>query len=209
MEESFLNLEIRELRKKDYRKAVAFAITGMHFNWYMDSEVLLKLYGKYFWYLELNRATQVIAAYEEDELAGVLLADMKGEDKKYRTFGKSFYVKVFDILQHLFAKDGVSVYDEANRELFIQYRNSKIPDGEIVFLAADPESTARGTGSLLLREFERREKGKEVFLYTDNACTYQFYEHRGFVRAGERDITLEIGNKKVELQCLLYRKLTD
>lgn len=209
MEERFMNLEIRELRKKDYRKAIAFAITGMHFNWYMDSEILLKLYGRYFWYLELNRATQVIAAYAEDELAGVLLADMKGEDKKYRTFGTSFYVKVFDILQHLFAKDGVSVYDEANRELFLQYRSSKIPDGEIIFLAADPESTARGTGSLLLREFERREKGKEVFLYTDNACTYQFYEHRGFVRAGERNIILEIGSKKVELQCLLYSKLTD
>ena len=203
-----MNLEIRELRKKDYRKAIAFAITGMHFNWYMDSSVLLKLYGKYFWYMELNRATQVIAAYEEDELAGVLLADMKGEDKKYRTFGTLFYVKVFDILQHLFAKDGVSVYDEANREMFMQYRSSKIPDGEIIFLAADPESTARGTGSLLLREFERREKGKEVFLYTDNACTYQFYEHRGFVRAGERDITLVIGTKKVNLQCLLYSKLT-
>lgn len=84
MEERFMNLEIRELRKITERP-LHFAITGMHFDWYMDSEVLLKLYGKYFWYLELNRATQVIAAYAEDELAGVLLADMKGEEKRYHT----------------------------------------------------------------------------------------------------------------------------
>lgn len=60
-----MQLELRELRKQDYKKAIRFAITGMHFDWYMDSRVLLNLYGRYFWYLELTRATQVIAAYAE------------------------------------------------------------------------------------------------------------------------------------------------
>lgn len=39
---------------------------------------------------------------------------------------------------------------------------------------------------MLLRELEEREKGKKVFLYTDSACTYQFYEHRGFELAQEK-----------------------
>lgn len=38
--------------------------------------------------MKLNRATQVIAAYVGEELAGVLLADIKGEKKSYRSFGK-------------------------------------------------------------------------------------------------------------------------
>lgn len=66
-------LEIRNLRKEDYKKAINFAITGMHFNWYMESRFLLNLYGRYFWYLEMTRATQVIAAYADDELAGCCL----------------------------------------------------------------------------------------------------------------------------------------
>ena len=85
-------LEIRNLRKEDYKKAINFAITGMHFNWYMESRFLLNLYGRYFWYLSLARATQVIAAYAGDMFAGVLLAEIKGEDKKYRSFWKSFYL---------------------------------------------------------------------------------------------------------------------
>ena len=99
---------------------------------------LLYTSGRYFWYLSLARATQVIAAYAGDMFAGVLLAEIKGEDKKYRSFWKSFYVKVFDVLQNLFAKGGSGVYDEANREMFTRYCKQTSPDGEILFLAANP-----------------------------------------------------------------------
>lgn len=44
----------------------------MHFNMYLDNKMELNLYGKYFWYLELTNATQVISAYMQDELAGVI-----------------------------------------------------------------------------------------------------------------------------------------
>ena len=100
-----MKLEIRELDKRDHKKAVQFAVKGMHFDWYMDSKLLLNLYGRYFWYLSLARATQVIAAYAGDMFAGVLLAEIKGEDKKYRSFWKSFYVKVFDVLQNLLREE--------------------------------------------------------------------------------------------------------
>lgn len=199
-------MEIRELREKDYNKVIEFAIVGMHFNWYMDNQLLLKLYGKYFWYMKLSRATQVIAAYIEDKLVGVLLADIKGEHKKYHSIWKSIYIKVFDILQNLFVKEGTGVYNEASRELFSQYCKNNLPEGEINFLAVNPRTKAKGIGSLLLSEFERREKGKKVYLYTDNACTYQFYEHRGFKRECEKNIVLKISNKKVKLKCFLYSK---
>jgi len=58
---------------------------------------------------------------------------------------------------------------------------------------------------MLLNELEQREKNKEIYLFTDDQCTYQFYERRGFERAGEKDIVLELG-KKIDLKCLLYRK---
>lgn len=57
------------------------------------------------------------------------------------------------------------------------------------------------------RELERREAGKEVYLHTDDACTYQFYEHRGFKRAEEKKVTLMIGSSKVDLSCFLYHKV--
>lgn len=202
-----MKLEQRELKKKDYKKAIQFAIKGMCFDLYMDNELLMYLYGKYLWYSAMTRATRIIALYADNELAGVLLAEIKGEKKKHRSMWKSLYVKVIDVLQGLFVQEGVGVYDKANEEMYSQYRKSNTPDGEIIFLVANPELKGKGIGSILLREFESSLKGKMIYLFTYDACTYQFYEHRGFERAGEKEIVLKLENKKVELQCLLYSKV--
>ena len=200
-----MKIRIRELARKDYGKAIQFAIDGMHFNWYMDSPLLLKLYGRYFLYLELSRATQVIAIYADSVFAGVLLADMNGEPKKYHSFSKTVYVKFFEFIQHIFFR-GADAYDMANRKMFSEYTKNNSPDGEIIFLACNPKIKGKGLGSIMLAELERREKGKQIYLYTDNACTYQFYEHRGFKRVKERKIILELNGKRIPLNCFLYGK---
>ena len=131
-------IEIREIRRRDYKKARQFAIQGMHLNWYMDSKVVLDLYARYFWDMELNRATKAYGAYVDGEFAGVLLADMKGEPKKYHSGRRAAYVRFFDWLQRLVAGSGVGTYDEANREMYRAFCENYTPDGEIIFLAADP-----------------------------------------------------------------------
>lgn len=204
-----MQLKIEELKKRDYSKAIQFAIKGMHFEWYLDNKLLLHLYGRYFWYLEMGRATQVIAVYAGQVLAGVLLAEIKGEKKQYHSIWRSMYVKIFQFLQNIFYKDGAGVYEQANKEMFVQYCRRNKPDGEIIFLAANPELRIKGIGSLLLSELERCERGKELYLYTDNACTFQFYEHRGFHRACEKDIVLDFGEKTVPLKCFLYSKILE
>lgn len=201
-----MDIQIRDLSKKDYKQAIQFAVTGMHFDLYFSNRFFLNLYGKYFWYSELNCATQVIAAYAGDKLAGVLLADMNGEKKTHRTFFRTASIKAFEFLAGLFSKDGAGVYDRANTELFEEFTKENQPDGQIAFLAADPKLNGKGIGSMLLKELERREKGRLIYLYTDDACTYQFYERRGFERFGERGVTLTFGGQNVPLTCWLYSK---
>lgn len=138
-----MEIQITNIKKKDYKKAIQFAKTGMHFDLYLDNKFLLYLYGNYFWYDELNRATQVIAAYVGEKLAGVLLADIKGEKKSYRSFGKTMYIQIFNLLQKLFYKGGAGVYDTTNQVLFREYRKCHCPDGQIVFLAANLPSNRR------------------------------------------------------------------
>ena len=201
-----MELEIKELNKKDYNKVIQYAIKGMHFNIYLENKLELNLYGRYFWYLELTNATQVISAYIGNELAGVLIADFKGEEKVHKSFLKSLYVDIFEWIQKTFFKESVGIYDKVNKEMLENYKSKNNPDGEIRFLAANPNIKVKGIGTLLLNELEKREKGKEVFLFTDDQCTYQFYEHRGFDRVGEKDILLDLNKKKVPLKCLLYSK---
>ncbi len=92
-----MKLTFKPLEKKDYKKAIYFAVEGMNFERYMENELLLNLYGRYFLYMELNRATQILALYAEDELAGILLAEIKGEKKKHRSFGQ----QMNKCLQHI------------------------------------------------------------------------------------------------------------
>jgi len=198
-------LQIKELQKKDFQKVIGYAIKGMHFDEYLKGKFILNAYGRYFWYLEYTNATQVIAAYEGDELLGVLVADMKGEPKPNKSFWKGVYIKMIDVIQKLFFGGGVTPYNDANKAMYRKYTEQYEPDGEIRFLAADPESKVKGVGTFLLNELAARESGKEIYLYTDTNCTYQFYEHRGFERIGEQTIVLELQND-VDLKCLMYRK---
>ncbi len=198
-------MQIRELDKKDFKKVIQYAVRGMHFDKYAKNNLILKAYGRYFWYLEYTNATQVIAAYDREELLGVLTADMKGEPKKYKSFWKCLYVKLVEIVQNMFFGGGVTPYNEANKEMFAKYTQQYKPDGEIRFLAANPDSKIRGIGTYLLKELSTREAGKEIYLFTDTNCTYQFYERRGFERAGEKEIVLDLSGE-VDLKCLLYRK---
>lgn len=173
-----MELELKELAEKDYKKVIQYAIKGMHFNMYIDNKTILKLYGKYFWYLELLNATQVLAVYYGDELAGVLIADIYGEPKYHKSFSKSIYVKFVEFIQKHFFKESVGIYDETNNRLLKEYKKNNKPDGEIRFLSSNPDLKVKGIGTMLLKELENREKGKEVYLFTDDQCTYQFYEHR-------------------------------
>lgn len=201
-----MNIEIKDIRKKDYKKAIQFAVKGMHFDWYLNNKFLLNAYGRYFWYLEINRATQILAAYADGEFVGVLLAEMKGEEKKQQSILQKIYVKFVDVILKSFFKGGAGLYEETTKEQLAHYLKSNTPDGEIIFLAADPDCKIKGIGTALLNALEKKEKGKTLFLYTDDACTYQFYEHRGFKRMEEKEVVLVMPKGKVSLTCFVYSK---
>lgn len=201
-------MKIKELKKKDYKKAINFAIVGMDLKRYFsnnEKSKLLKVYGKYFFYLELLQATKVICAYEDNNLVGILLANMKGEKKSVRSIFKWLYVKTVVLIMNIFYKNTASVYDKANQEMFAKYRETNNPDGEIIFLASDPNYLGKGVGTFLLKELQRLEKNKTVYVYTDDQCVYQFYEHRGFIKEGEKDIIMEF-DTDVNLKCMLFSK---
>ena len=201
-----MSIEIKLIEKSDYNKAIQFAIRGMHFDWYLDSKFLLNAYGRYFWYLEMNRATHILAAYVNGTFSGVLLAEIYGEEKVHKVWSERVYVKIVDVIQKLFFRGGAGLYEDTVEEQLKRYLQSNKPDGEIIFLAADPDATTKGIGTVLLHALEEQIPGKILFLHTDDACTYQFYEHRGFRRVEEQEIVLEMPKGKVPLKCFIYSK---
>jgi GNAT superfamily N-acetyltransferase len=201
-----MNIEIKQIKQKDFNIARKFAIKGMHLNWYASNKFELYFYSKYFWYLEVSKATKALGAYMENKLVGVLFADMKNEPKIFRSVRYKLFTKTIGFIIHLFYKNASSTYDEANAKMFEYFKSENNPDGEINFFAVDQNMNGRGIGTLLLNELEKQEKGKLIYLYTDSGSTYQFYIHRGFNESGKTDIKLEINKKEIDLTCYLFSK---
>ena len=182
-------MQIRSIRAKDIPLARRFAAQGMHYDWYLDPGWKLEMYSLFFWNLECSRASRLYAAYEGEQLAGVLLADMKGEPKPYNTLWRKALVWVVQKGMALVARGAGNVYDAANSSMLEQFCAGESPDGEVVFLVVDPNREGQGVGTALLEALAKDESGKLVYLFTDNGCNYGFYEHRGFVQSGMREIT--------------------
>ena len=201
-----MDIIIKQLRKKDFNSARKFAIEGMHLTWYTKNKFELYFYSKYFWYLEISRATRAFGAYLGDNLVGVLLADMDNQPKVFKSFLYRFFVRFISFIINLCYKNASNTYDNANKKILQSYKNNNKVDGELNFLAVAPNIKGKGIGTLLLNELEKQEKGKHIYLFTDSGSTYQFYSRRGFDEVGRKDIKLEINNEVVPLTCLLFSK---
>ena len=201
-----MDIEIKQLHKKDFNTARKFAIVGMHLYWYTSNRFELYIYNKYFWYTEILRATTALGAYIDGKLAGVLLADINGAPKIFNSFWCKIFIKLVAVIMSIGYKASSGSYNNVNAEMLKDFQTGNKTDGELNFFAVDPNITGKGIGTLLLNELERQAKGKFIYLFTDSGSTYQFYDRRGFTVADSKEITLSVNNKKIPLDCLLFYK---
>ena len=202
-----MSIEIKNLNKKDYKTAIEFAKVGMHFDVYFEKgDKKLDLYSKYFWYSELLESTDCLAAYEDNKLVGVLLADMYYKPKIYKSFWKKIYVKLFEFARNRSSDYGSNLYVINNKIMLDGLKKIRKIDGEIKFLACDPNCIGKGIGSKLLNEFEERNKNKNVILFTDSECNYKFYDYKKYIKMDEKDIDFKVNGENSLLKCFIYYK---
>ena len=202
-----MNIDIKQLKKRDFNDARKFAIDGMHLSWYTNNKIELYLYSKYFWYLEISKATRALGAYMGDKLVGVLLVDINKESKVFNSLWYKLFVKIASFVINLGYKEASSAYEDVNIEMLETFKKDNQVDGEINFFAVDPKCKGKGIGTLLLNELEKQEKGKQIYLYSDTGSTYQFYLQRGFAVSGKKDVTIKIKNRELPLTCYLFSKI--
>ncbi len=59
--------------------------------------------------------------YEAEELIGLLMVDLKGEKKRYRTLKGRFIMWAAELAMGLAIGNGANVYGEANQEMMRLY----------------------------------------------------------------------------------------
>jgi GNAT superfamily N-acetyltransferase len=132
---------------------------------------------------------------------------MNSEPKLYKSIWYKLFVKTISFFINILYKNASNAYDGTNLKMLNEFKKENNPDGEINFLAVDPNIKGKGIGTLLLNELETQEKGRLIYLFTDSGSTYQFYTHRGFKESGRTDIKLAINKKEVDLTCFLFSKI--
>ena len=189
------------LDPKDYNSVIDFALDGLHLSDYCQG-IDLYLFSRLSVYKELLKATRIYSVYENDKFIGVLLAEIKGEQKKIDSFWMKAFVKGCEILYSIL--EGPRGYYQAIKLMYDEYIKINDPYAEILLFVLDPKMKGKGIGTMLLKEFEKDLKDKEVFLYADIGCTYQFYEHRGYTK--EQEIEYFEDSRGELIKCFLYSK---
>lgn len=208
MGEYVMVLYIRELDyHKDADELASFALEGMNFSRYTKLRFAQKLYSRYFVREGILNATLSLGAYtEEGQLTGALLARFNGEQPVYRNFFWRCYVWLFELVLSLFFGSHTDEYDTNNRKMLQDVTQSKTFDGELSLFAVDPKQKGQGVGTALLSAFQTRKSGKQIYLFTDSNCTYQFYQHRGFEQASSVDIHEPGQSTDQKLSCFVFTR---
>lgn len=202
-------IEIRNLRKKDYRKAILFAVDGMSFSWYYDNRHLAYGFAKYIWCVCKKRATHLLGAYEGDELLGVLMAGVEGHPTIGNNVREKLSYMLMGFINRILIRGNSTIYTDTAEEMFTEFDMNNPSFCEIAFMATNPDINRKGVGTLLLNAIEEEARGRDIHLMTDDGCTYQFYEHRGFKRVMERDIVLRMPKGDLPIKCMMYSKIVD
>lgn len=155
----------------------------MHFDRYTKSKFLEKMYSEYLIRYEYSHATVALGAYDDNnQFRGAIFGRFNDEALVDQGFFNKNYSTLANRIVNIGFGSESGVYDQVNDEMLRELKKRMKLDGELSLFAVDPEANGQGVGSKLLAELSRRYSGKNVYLYTDSNCTYQFYEHKGFIR---------------------------
>ena len=199
-----MNLELGTLKPSCEREVLRFAVEGMHFDHYIKRARLQRAYARHFWLSSKMNATEQIALYAGDTLAGVLLARMDGEAAVGITPAQRVFVRTVDAVLHVFSRHLEGTYRRANERLLARFLQRREAAGEITFLAVNPAFKRQGVGRRLLGELALRQAGKRIIVFSDTGCDCGFYDHMGFVKEESEVVALECSTGRVELPCFLY-----
>lgn len=201
-----MEIKFNQVTPQELDQLVQFSIIGMHFAVFFDNDDLTQLYGQYFVWSELQSATSILVARDNGQFLGAMFIRETGKQPQFKKLAQHLASDQFAKLLNADREDYLQQYDQANAALLKQYLSNYQPAAEILLLATNPTIQRRGLGSQLLTELSSLLPGQEVYLYTDDQCSYQFYDHRGFSLDGKKLISYEAGTATNHLNCFLYRK---
>ncbi|WP_461612487.1 N-acetyltransferase [Clostridium sp. Marseille-QA1073] len=151
-------------------------------------------------------------AVKDGTVVGIILGHAKGDKKCYGFLRHIFKIafQSFSILFHP-KKDRQCVIEYL--KLFKTYKElmknrEHLFAGNIVLLALSKECRGLGVEKALmynLFEYFKSKSEKSIYVYTDTACNYGFYDHIGFNPIDFKEVTINLKPATIKETVFLYQ----
>lgn len=194
----------KKLKNEDIEKIIEYTIKGMNFDKYFKTHKDTQDYGRFYVYREMEHSSDYLALYNDDRFLGVLFYNVLKDSKlqlnnRQRQFFDNYYKKALKEYPNDFL-----TYPNAIDEMKIK-NNLSSYDLEMTLFVVDQTRTHEGIGSFIYDKFACMFKDKKVYVFTDENCSYGFYENKGFTKIDEKYLVYYNDEESSE-NVLLYKK---
>ena len=164
------------------------------------------LAAQFFSYGSLALKTFGCVAEQDGKIIGFIMARNEKSKNWSKTYGWKAICSIIKLFFQRGAKDMVKIRINTLKTFskLSKIANKKF-DGEIVFFALDEKNRGLGIGKKLFSlaiNYLIAEGAKNMYLYTDTLCTYQFYEKQGMTR--NCAMKVKLNEKMPEIDMFLY-----
>lgn len=200
------NFKFKSLREEDIEKIIEYTVKGMNYDTYFKTHEEAMRYGKFYVYRDIKRSSNYLALYDGDEFLGVLFYNVLKDPKltlnsRQQAFYDAYYKKTSEEYP-----DDFFIYPNAIKEMMIK-NNLSSYDLELTLFVVDQSRTHEGIGSFIYDKFVNMFKGKKAYVFTDEYCTYGFYERKGYKRIDKKHVEYYADEEESYEDILLYGKI--
>lgn len=201
----------RTMEKKDYPEIGEILNQAFGLFRYVSDERTLKAFRLQYVYSCLSEATYTCVAEQNGKVVGVIMGKA---EKDYSLLAHLPYIIKtitygFKMMRYgKKCKNGIADYRNI-LEIYQDFsrKHKGEFDGVLTLFAVNEECRGLGVGKeLLSRLFDYLQKQNvgRIYLYTDTTCSYEFYEHKGFERLEEKQLTVTREEKPFRMNVFLY-----
>ncbi|WP_315169021.1 GNAT family N-acetyltransferase [Metaclostridioides mangenotii] len=201
----------RKIRKSDFKEVESIINKSFDLYKYVDNPIVLKYFLKTYLYSCLVEQTFNCIAEKDGKVVGVILGQSKKEYQYIKHLPYLLFLGFYSSLMITTAKlfkcdiNQYKILSKTYKELLLD--SEKDFDGVLTLFAVSQECQGYGVGNELLNylfQYLKHKSTNNIYLFTDTTCNYGFYDSHGFIRQGDKSITITRENELFTLNIFLY-----
>ena len=202
-----MNITLREYKREDFIVLQNIIRETWHYDDLSSSKTAQRLAGVFLSSC-LTNYTYSRVALDNGKPVGIILLNNKAKHKC--PLGLKFQ-QIRAIISLYLSKEGrkVSKIFESVSDIDKKLLNEcdiEYP-AELALFAVKPSYRGKGIGKQLFQsalDYMKEQKLNTFYLFTDTSCNYEFYEHQGMIRKGEKKQTLNVNGQSAKMNFFIY-----